>query len=204
VAFKEVNKTKVRDEDAILEIDKATSLTLLAYGEDPESKIKKAAFLVDGNPSDPKAAWIPADRYSDDGKYWIAQKLDFPFSQETVVVYVKFTNGVDLESKPVKLVIRNGKKDVPKEKEKTPTTGTIEGKVVDGDRLVDTKVRLLNEAGDKELKTVDSKDGKYTFTEVEPGKYRVKARDGAKSATSDPFTVKPGETTKVDALSIRL
>jgi hypothetical protein len=109
VRFEEVNKTKVRDADAILEIDQATSLTLLASGDDPESKIKKVAFLVNGDPDDPKAKWILANRYSDDGKRWIAQKIDFPVGQEMVVVYVKFTNAVDLESKPVKLVIRNGK-----------------------------------------------------------------------------------------------
>jgi hypothetical protein len=146
----------------------------------PDGKPPAGVALVEGllvNPLDPDA-----------DKVWAA-KLPVPTAAKaTYDVSVQFTSAVELtagETVTIQLV-------------DAPNWGTIEGTVTQGGRAqAGVPVLLRDTAGNPKDTTATDKDGKYVFTKVPPGAYRVVATKTADFTRGEAaVSVQAGETKK--------
>lgn len=80
-------------------------------------------------------------------------------------------------------------------------TGTLTGAVTDaaGGLVPKASVRLLNEATNSELTTVSDQDGRYTFSAVRPGNYRLSvSATGFKQHVSTGLVLQVNQAARVD------
>lgn len=146
---------------------KGKPLNVQATAADPESGVVKAEFFLaatkDGKlPAD--ATPLPALPPAAGGSAWAAA-LPLPADKKVVDITVRFTNGAgvsDTKSAKVELV-------------DPPPSGTIKGKVLEGNRpQAGLNVALTDEKGATAIDAKKSNDkGEFLFENVKPGTYKV-------------------------------
>jgi hypothetical protein len=188
---------------------RGTTVELVARAEDLESGVTRVLFFVgpppgpDGKP--PPGGKVlesrlrpPPEKLVGPPPTWVefGATLDLPDVKGPVTVGVRFTNGAGLVSPDVT-------REIWLVDPVVPTTGTIEGKVIQGsspERPQPGLDVLLLDAGGKVVKATKTTDtGEFRFEELPPGPYTVytvKPADlGARSL--QPATVEAGEVTAV-------
>ncbi len=190
---------------------RGTAIELVARADDPESGITGALFFI-GPPPGPDGKPPPGGKVAVGELVYrpTAAKLegppealgfgatfDLPDVKGPVTVGVRFTNGAGLVSPDLTREIWLVDPPPP------PTTGTIEGKVIQGsspERPQPGLDVLLLDAGGKVLKSAKTTDaGEFRFEELPPGPYTVYAVKPADlgARALQPATVEAGEVTAV-------
>ncbi len=154
-------------------LEKGKPLLVAALVNDPETDVVKATFYLFRKFDDGK---IPADAIKADGiqsakepALWGAELKVPPEFRGQGVVAVVFTNQVGLANEPPRVQ----RVEIVDAK---PAGGTIDGKVVFGDRpQLGVAVSLLDADRKEKGGTVTDDKGKFKFENVAPGNYTVAA-----------------------------
>jgi hypothetical protein len=196
-----------------------TKLTFVAYAFDRESDIEKVIFFIgpppgaDNKPT--KETKVFEGTYSEGlsnsliksanakdlenkpvkgGFYYFTYEM--PDKSGPLDYGVRFINKVGLVTEKVGDLRVVDPPPPPKAKEK-PTTGTINGKVSQGDRPQRAlAVKLYNDKAEVVLETETDETGSFQFCKVPPGSYRVHAIKQADGGARDTKSViiKAGDT----------
>ncbi len=191
VRFLKIDDTVVpknRDEDKALEVEqlKPEILTVVAEGSDPESGIKEASFWVGEWVNDKPPATPPVPgKLLKDGK--VTAELG-PIRPGKVTISVQFTNNAKLsEHKTITLLVQ------PKAPPTPPKFGSIAGTAEVQGPQPNVKLSLKDAKGDTKETTSDD-DGKFSFTDLAPGTYKLTAKFGTRVAEKE-LTVEAGKIT---------
>lgn len=209
-----VVKFTANPKDADLEIGKKP-VTLSATASDAESDIARVLFFVGDFPgADLKPApggkiVAGKPKLDKDGKVIPGEytaEIRLPEKAGEIKVGVVAVNGVGLATaapdEPKELVIRD--KEAEKKKK---TTGSIEGKVVQGSRAQPgLTVTLLDATGKTPVKsTKTDADGKFKFEDVAPATYvvkSVKTADVAQASGKKEVAVEAGDKPATVEISV--
>jgi hypothetical protein len=180
----------------------AGELALFAVGSDPESGISKVLFFLGRPEKDPK---LPGSHKMPDGvtpvegqpakgepDTWLAQlpvSADKPGAVDVGVQFVNKAGLVTFGTVRVELV----------EPKAGGKAGSIEGKVLEGDRPQPGVEVTLRDAQNavKATTLTDKKTGVYKFLDVPPGAYRVSAAKSTSGTRGEtPVQVEAGDTKK--------
>lgn len=199
IAFDDTPPVDVAFTSAPASVQQGKQFTVTARASDPESGIKPdgVLFFIGEEPAEGKKPakgsamkGIP----NNDGSY--SATFAVPETDGAFDVSAKFTNNVGLAStKTVEILA-----------DKPPTTGTIEGRVIQGDdRAQPGLVVELKDGEGKVLDTATTNDrGEFRFAGLKPGSYTLfsnKPIDYNSRATVEA-TVAAGQVTKV-SLSLK-
>ena len=172
------------------------ALPLVVTGNDPESGIGSVDFFL-GKPVDgalPKDAKTTAAEPTDPARQNWKVQLPVTGAAGPTDITAQVTNRVGLSTYASISVQLSDKVPVP------PTQ--IVGRVFEGELpQAGLEVVLADEKGKQQAKVKTGADGRYAFTDVKPGKYKVSTAKPTSSTTrraSEDVDLKPGQTATVN------